>query len=349
LIAIIGDADEDISGLFGEGAVGRIETEKTIATPVQQSIAKGETATIVSEVKPAVLGEDGRIKISPLARRMASEHNVDLAMVEGSGPEGRIVKRDIEEYIEHFETQRVAKQKEAQPVTPTAVAADDFEDVSLSMMRKAIARRMVESKTTAPHFYVTSEIDMKKAIEFRNALNALPDVKISYNDIVVKAVAFALTKHTRVNASWLGDRIRMNKSIHIGIAVALDDGLITPVIRNCDAKSLGQVSKESKDLAVRARERKLAPEEYSGSTFTISNLGMFDVENFAAIINPPEAAILAVSSIIEKPVVEHGQIVTGQRMKMTLSCDHRVIDGAVGAQFLQTVKLTLENPASLAL
>ncbi len=217
------------------------------------------------------------------------------------------------------------------------------------MMRKTIAKRLVESKTTAPHFYVTSDVNMKRAIEFRSALNATEDVKISYTDIIVKAAAIALRRNPKVNSSWAGDTIIQHGSIHVGIAVALDDGLITPVIRDADAKGLAQISAEAKDLASRARERKLKPEEYAGGTFTISNLGMFDVENFAAIINPPEAGILAVGSIMEMPVVEERQIVIGQRMKITLSCDHRVIDGAVGAQFMSDLKNILENPATFAL
>ncbi len=206
---------------------------------------------------------------------------------------------------------------------------------------------MAESKSTAPHFYVTSEIDMGKAISFREDVNALETVKVTYNDIIVKAVAEALAKNPRVNSHFLGDRIRTYRVMHIGVAVALEDGLITPVIRNCESKSLSQISREALELVSRARERKLKPEEYTGGTFTISNLGMFDVENFTAIINPPEGAVLAVSSILERPVVESGEIVVGQRMRVTLSCDHRVVDGAVGAKFLQDVKKFLENPLTL--
>ena len=216
-------------------------------------------------------------------------------------------------------------------------------------MRKTIAKRLVESKTTAPHFYLTYEVDMKRAIDLRASLNSSGDVKVSFNDIIVRACAFALRNHPKVNSSFAGDKIIQHGAINVGVAVAIDDGLITPVIRNTDMKSLFEIASESKELAAKAREKKLKPDEFSGGTFTVSNLGMLGVEEFAAIINPPEAAILAVGAITEKPVVENGQIVAGHRLKLTLSCDHRVVDGAVGAEFMQEVKLILENPWKLAL
>ncbi len=347
LIAIIGGENEDISSI--------ITTKPKVESKPQEAVKKvadltrqeekvitpktPEPAKLVEAAKPTqVTKGDGRVKASPLARRIAQEHHVDLGALSGTGPGGRIIKRDLEEVI-----------AKGAPVAP-AVARPGiaFQEFEVSQMRKVVARRMLESKTTAPHFYVTSEIDMKKAIEFRTAINALEEVKISYNDMIIKACAKALLKVPRVNSYFLGEKIRTNYVAHIGVAVALDDGLITPIVRNCESKTLGQIAREVKELAQRARDRKLKPDEYTGSTFTVSNLGMFDVENFAAIINPPEGAILAVGSILEKPVVENGQIVIGHRMKATLSCDHRVVDGAVGAQFLQELKKILENPASLA-
>ncbi len=351
-IAIIGGASEDISAMLaGTGsaqpaqhhAENSVGTEEKLSAPAEAPSSQRVHLPTAEQVS----GENGgsRMKISPLAKKIAQEKNINLSSLNGSGPMGRIIKRDVEEALSHGATAFAARLK-----TPLVQAANaSTQQISVSMMRKTIAKRLVESKTTAPHFYVTSDINMKRAIEFRSALNSTEEVKISYNDIVVKAVAFALRKNPRVNASWMGETIIQHGQIHIGIAVALDEGLITPVIRDVDAKGLAQISAEAKDLASRARERKLKPEEYTGGTFTISNLGMFDVENFAAIINPPEAGILAVGSITEKPVVENGAIGIGHRMKITLSCDHRVIDGAVGAQFMSDLKNILENPATLAL
>ncbi|MDE3058413.1 MAG: pyruvate dehydrogenase complex dihydrolipoamide acetyltransferase [Bacteroidota bacterium] len=339
-IAIIAGAGEDISALLTDKrsteAVQHHAEEKSSA-PVETSLSQRSPETTVKQVS----NENGgsRVKISPLAKKIAQEKNINVSTLAGSGPMGRIIKRDVEEVLSHGATAFV----------PRHAANVSTQQFPVSMMRKTIAKRLVESKTTAPHFYVTSEVDMKRVIEFRSALNATGEVKISYNDIIVKAAAYALRKNPNVNASWMGETITQHGEIRIGIAVALDDGLITPVIRDVDAKGLAQISAEAKDLASRAHERKLKPEEYSGGTFTVSNLGMFDVENFAAIINPPEAGILAVGSITEEPVVENGAIVIGNRMKMTLSCDHRVIDGAVGAQFMSDLKKILENPAVLAL
>lgn len=303
--------------------------------------------------------EPEHVKASPMARRMAKNLGLDLSQIKGSGPLGRVIKRDIEMFMERaekipsYEPERpprwVPGKIEVTPEVPVAPAPAEFEEKELTMMRKTIARRMAESKGPVPHFYITSEIDMGKAMEFRKLVNELEeDLKISFNDLIIKAVAKALMKYPQLNASFAGDKIRVYKGIHIGVAVALEDGLITPVIRNCEVKSLGQIAREAKDLAEKARSKKLKPEEYTGSTFTISNLGMYDVENFAAIINPPEGAILAVGSIQEKPVVVEGQIRVGHRMKVTLSCDHRVTDGATAAKFLQELKKILENPMTLA-
>jgi pyruvate dehydrogenase E2 component (dihydrolipoamide acetyltransferase) len=345
-IAIIGGASEDISAMLADtGSAQPVQhhVEKPVGAEEKPSVTA--EAPSIQHILPSTVeqksGENGgsRVKISPLAKKIAQEKNINISSLSGSGPMGRIIKRDVEEAFSHGAATFVTRQ----------AASATTQQIPVSMMRKTIAKRLVESKTTAPHFYVTSDVNMKRVIEFRSALNATEEVKISYNDIIVKAAAIALRRNPKVNSSWADDTIIQHGSIHVGIAVALDDGLITPVIRDADAKGLAQISAEAKDFSSRARERKLKPEEYTGGTFTVSNLGMFDVENFAAIINPPEAGILAIGSITEKPVVENGAIVIGHRMKITLSCDHRVIDGAIGAQFMSDVKNILENPATLAL
>ncbi|MGE5313665.1 MAG: dihydrolipoamide acetyltransferase family protein, partial [Acidobacteriota bacterium] len=293
----------------------------------------------------------GRVKISPLARKLADEKMIDLSRLKGSGPGGRIVKRDIEEYAPAAEpaaAEPTAQAKAASRPSPAFVSGETRE-VPLSLMRKTIAKRLVESKTTAPHFYLTVDVDMKPAADFRAALNAPGEVKISFNDIVVKACALALRQHPEVNASFTPEKILLHGAIHVGVAVAIEDGLITPVIRNADMKGLGQISAETKEMAGRAREKKLKPEEFTGGTFTVSNLGMYGIESFSAIINPPEGAILAVGAIADVPVVEDGRLTIGSRMKLTLSVDHRVVDGAAGARFLQTLRKYLEHPTMLAL
>lgn len=326
-IAIIGTADEDISAMLQASGTSSPKKSVQADSPAPQAAA------------PAPALENGRLKASPLAKKLAENLKVDISTVTGSGPNGRIVKQDVE----LFASQPLASAagRSIQSRTDTAVP--------LTLMRKTIAKRLTESKVTAPHFYLNYEVEMKRAIEFRSTINAAIDAKISFNDLIVKAVALALRKHPDVNATFAGDKIIRRGSVHIGIAVAIEEGLITPVLRDADQKGLSEISAESKELAVRARDKKLKPEEFSGGTFTVSNLGMFGVESFTAIINPPEGAILAVGAIVEKPVVENGQIVVGSRMMMTLSCDHRVIDGATGAQFMQDLKKTLENPALLAL
>jgi pyruvate dehydrogenase E2 component (dihydrolipoamide acetyltransferase) len=352
---------------FGEPETIK-EGEREKKRHLQVIMKGGRTDEMEAAKKPEVQsaeeltemeGAPEHIKASPMARRMAKNLGLDLSQIKGSGPLGRVIKRDIEMFMERaekvpaYEPERpprlVPGKIEITPEVPVAAAPAEFEEKELSMMRKTIARRMAESKGPVPHFYITSEIDMGKAIEFRKLVNELEeDLKISFNDLIIKAVAKALMKYPQLNASFIGDKIRVYKGIHIGVAVALEDGLITPVIRNCEVKSLGQIAREAKDLAEKARSKKLKPEEYTGGTFTISNLGMYDVENFAAIINPPEGAILAVGSIQEKPVVVEGQIRIGHRMKVTLSCDHRVTDGATAAKFLQELKKILENPMTLA-
>jgi pyruvate dehydrogenase E2 component (dihydrolipoamide acetyltransferase) len=284
----------------------------------------------------------GRVKASPLARAMAARGNVPLASVPGSGPGGRIVKRDIEGYLSAPHTAvPVARARAPLPsVTPGTV-------IPLSNMRRTIARRLSESAFSAPHFYVTVEIDMDAAVSFRDQLIRAEEVKVSYNDLVVKACAKALTRFPTVNASWTGEAIATHAEVHVGVAVSLPDGLITPVVRDADRKHLFDISAEIRDLATRARDRKLKPEEFTGSTFTVSNLGMFDVDEFTAIINPPESCILAVGAVRKVPVVADERVTVGQRMKVTLSSDHRAVDGALAARFLAEVRRLLENPVSL--
>jgi pyruvate dehydrogenase E2 component (dihydrolipoamide acetyltransferase) len=295
---------------------------------------------------------NGRVKASPLAKKMAKDLGYDINKINGSGDNGRITRKDVENYkpsAAPAQQQAPAKGKEsaAPIVLPQVVGQESFEDVTVSQMRKAIARRLSESKFTAPHFYVTMEINMDKAIEARKSMNEISPVKISFNDMVLKATAAALRQNPDVNVSYLGDKIRKNHHIHIGVAVAIPDGLIVPVVRFADNKSLSHIGAEVKDLAQRAHDKKLKPEEYQGSTFTISNLGMFGVEEFTAIINSPDACILAVGGIKETAIVKNGQLVPGNVMKVTLSCDHRAVDGAVGAAFLKTLKGLLEDPVRI--
>jgi pyruvate dehydrogenase E2 component (dihydrolipoamide acetyltransferase) len=283
----------------------------------------------------------GRIKASPLARRLASAKGVDLAGLAGSGPEGRVVKRDVE---------AAGAPPTVRPSDrPTAAPGGGYTDTPLTQLRKTIAKRLVQSIGPVPTFYLTTELDMERAAEARQALQASlgDEGKVSFNDIILKVIATALRQHPECNAWWQDDRIRTWHEVHLGMAVAIPDGLITPVIRDADRKSLREISAEARDLAKRARDRKLTPEEYTGSTFSVSNLGMLDIDEFTAIINPPEAGIIAIGRIAEKPVVVDGLVVVRRRMRLTMSCDHRVIDGATGAQFLKTVTLMLENPLAL--
>jgi pyruvate dehydrogenase E2 component (dihydrolipoamide acetyltransferase) len=294
---------------------------------------------------------DGRIKASPLARKLAAEKGIDISKVSGSGDNGRIVKKDVDSFVPGqaaaAATQPSAPARSAVPAAPAGQVS--YEDVPVSQMRKVIAKRLAESKFSAPHFYVTMAIDMDKAIESRARLNEVSPVKISFNDIVLKAVATALKQHPAINSSWMGDKIRVNHHVNIGVAVAIEDGLVVPVVRFADTKSLSQIAAEVKDLAQKAKARKLQPADWEGSTFTISNMGMFGVEEFTAIINTPDACILAVSAIQQVPVVKNGAVVPGNIMKLTLSCDHRVVDGAVGSAFLQTLKSLLEEPLRMML
>ncbi len=296
---------------------------------------------------------DGRIKASPLAKKMAEEKGYDLSGIEGSGENGRIVKRDVEDYQPSTKPEAAPKdeKKAASPDAPSApislppvVGEESFEEVKVSQMRKAIARRLAESKFGAPHFYLTMEINMDRAVAARASINEYSPVKISYNDIIIKAVAAALRQHPKLNVSWQGDTMRLNQHIHIGVAVAVDEGLLVPVIRFADNKSLAHIATEVKELAGKAKNKKLQPQEQEGGTFAVSNLGMFGIEEFTAIINPPNSCILAVGGIKEIPIVKDGAIVPGHVMKVTLSCDHRTVDGALGAAFLQTLKAFIEEP-----
>ncbi len=333
VIAIVGQKGEDISALLN-GAQTKPQEAKKEDQAVAISSAPA-SAPVKSE------SSDSRLKASPLAKKLAEEKGIDIAAVTGSGDSGRIVKRDVENFKSGSGTTGSAISR------PTVVGAESYEEVNVSQMRKVIARRLSESKNGAPHFYLTMSIVMDKAIEARKAMNEMSDVKISMNDIVVKAVAASLRKHPAVNSSWLGDKIRYNHHIHVGVAVAIDDGLIVPVIKFADNKSISHISSEVKELADKAKNKKLQPHEFEGNTFTISNLGMFGIDEFTAIINPPDACILAVGAAKETVIAENGQMKIGNVMKVTLSCDHRVVDGAVGSAFLKTLKELLENPVKI--
>ncbi|MCL5006072.1 MAG: 2-oxo acid dehydrogenase subunit E2 [Acidobacteria bacterium] len=347
LLGVIGGAEEDISSIIsGDGGAAprkpeAAEAEKKPApvVPFAPPAAGISAAPEAPEAEPSA--PSGRILASPLARRLAREAGLDLSVIRGSGPGGRIIRRDVE-------SAATAGPVRMPRVMPSP-EGPEFRDEPLSAMRKTIAQRLAQSLGPVPHFYLTVEVDMRKTKELRESVNKINrELRLSFNDIIVKACAAALTRHPEVNASFTGESIRFHNRIHIGIAVAIEGGgLITPVIRNCDRKTLQQVSAESDELISRARNRKLKPEEYAGGTFSVSNLGMMGIEEFSAVINPPEGAILAVGSVVEKPVVENGQVTVGHRCRMTLSCDHRVVDGATGATFLATLRQILENPVAL--
>ena len=350
LIAVIGEPDEDISSVVSEaGAKPTAPAPAPAPAPTTSSQPAAADANGHARQAPAQ-SESGRMIVSPLAARMAAEAGLDLRTLHGSGPGGRIIKRDIE-----------AALSETKPVTPfpraveplrfqpaVVASASPYRDEPASEIRRTIARRLVTSIGPVPHFFLTSEIEMDRAVEMRRGINALdPDLKISINDIIIKVVASALIQHPAVNASFQDKFIRYYEHADVGVAVAIEDGLITPVIRSADQKSLSQIAGEVRELAERARSRKLKPEEYTGATFSVSNLGMFGIDEFTAVINPPEGGILAIGAVTPKPVVRENEIVIRQIMRVTMSCDHRVIDGATGAKFLQTVKKILENPLYL--
>jgi len=348
LIAVIGDPDEDISSVLNE-APAKAATSPAAPAPAATSQPAAVDANGHARQAPAQ-SESGRMIVSPLAARMAAEAGLDLRTLHGSGPGGRIIKRDIEAALS--ETKPVsAFPRAVEPLRfqPSVVAsASPYRDEPASEIRRTIARRLVTSIGPVPHFFLTSEIEMDRAVEMRRAINALdPDLKISINDIIIKVVASALIQHPAVNASFQDKFIRYYEHADVGVAVAIEDGLITPVIRSADQKSLSQIAGEIRELAERARSRKLKPDEYTGATFSVSNLGMFGIDEFTAVINPPEGGILAIGAVTPKPVVRDNEIVIRQIMRVTMSCDHRVIDGATGAKFLQTVKKILENPLYL--
>jgi pyruvate dehydrogenase E2 component (dihydrolipoamide acetyltransferase) len=367
VIAVIGDKGEDFKSelekALSDNGSSNGEEEKTESADMGSA-----EATVTDAPAPATessspaqepAAESGRIKASPLARSMAQEAGIELSTLTGSGENGRIVKRDIEEAISRQKSTPAPAPAPAAASVPQAQPQEDpsadipafsfsgedtYEEVTVSQMRKTIARRLGESKFGAPHFYLTIEVNMGKAIELRKSLNEYSPTKISFNDLVVKAVAMSLRHHPKINSSWMGDKIRRHKQVHIGVAVAVEEGLLVPVIRHADMKTFSQLNVEVKELALKAKSKKLQPEEMQGNTFTISNLGMFGIEEFTAIINPPDSCILAIGGIIQKPIVENGEMVVGNMMKVTLSCDHRVVDGATGAEFLQTFKGILEEP-----
>lgn len=338
ILAILGKAGEDISALLSSGsapaAAAPVSSEPAPSAPAASSAPVVSSPSAPAAVETA---SDARLKASPLAKKIAQEKGVDLSQIKGSGDGGRVIKKDVESFTP-------SSASASQAIQTVVVGQESFTEEPVSQMRKTIARRLAESKFTAPHFYLSTEIDMDNAIAARKAMNEKAEVKISFNDIVVKATAAALRKHPKINSSWLGDKIRYNQHIHIGVAMAVDEGLLVPVVRFADQKSLTQISAEVKNYSGKAKAKKLQPSDWEGNTFTISNLGMFDIDSFTAIINPPDACILAVGSIQAKPVVKNGAVVPGNVMKVTLSCDHRVVDGVIGAEFLQTLKSYLENP-----
>jgi pyruvate dehydrogenase E2 component (dihydrolipoamide acetyltransferase) len=341
VLAIFGKEGEDISALIASAgapvapaaAPAPIAAPAPAAAPAPVAVAAPVAATVAAPAPSS----NGRVKASPLAKKIAEDKGIDIALVAGSGDGGRIVRRDIETF------------------TPSAAASyssapsgvESYTEESVSNMRKVIARRLAESKFSAPHFYLTMEIDMDNAIAARTAINTVGNLKVSYNDMVIKASAMALKKHPKINSSWRGDTIRYNQHVHIGVAVAVEEGLLVPVVRFADGKGLSQINAEVKDYAEKAKNKKLQPTDWEGNTFTISNLGMFGIEEFTAIINPPDACILAVGAIKQTPVIKNNAVVPGSVMKLTLSCDHRVVDGASGAAFLQTLKSYLENPVTM--
>ncbi len=345
VLAIIGDKDADWKTLL-KAHEAKGESSSTDAKAPTEEEKKSSTDAPKAE-SSAEHSTNGRIKASPLAKKLAKDKGFDIGKIEGSGDQGRITKRDVENY-QPSEEAPSKNEGQAAPVTLAKVVGEEsFEEVAVSQMRKTIAKRLAESKFTAPHFYVTMEINMDKAIEARKSINEISPVKISFNDMVIKGVAAAIRQNPDVNVSWLGDKMRKNHHIHIGVAVAVKDGLLVPVIRYADNKSLSHIAVEVKDLAKKAHDKKLQPADWEGSTFTISNLGMFGVEDFTAIINPPDACILAVGGIKETAVVKDGKLVPGSVMKVTLSCDHRAVDGAVGAAFLKTLKGLMEDPVRI--
>jgi pyruvate dehydrogenase E2 component (dihydrolipoamide acetyltransferase) len=353
VLAVIGKEGEDISALLANAAAGapapavpaKEEPKAATAPTPAAAPSPAPVAPAASAPAPAVpvaaSNGTGRVFASPLAKKIAEEKGIDISAVAGTGESGRIVKRDVDHYVPYTPAIRA--------VASAPAGVESFTDENISQMRKTIARRLAESKFTAPHFYLTLDIDMDNAMKARKSMNQMDGVKVSFNDMVIKAVAMSLKQHPTVNSSWLGDVIRRNHHVHIGVAVAVDEGLLVPVVRFADSKGLVQIGSEVREYAQKAKDKKLQPSDWEGNTFTISNLGMFGIEEFTAIVNPPDSCILAVGGIKEVPVVKNGQVVPGNVMKVTLSCDHRVVDGASGAAFLQTFKNYMENPVNMLL
>jgi pyruvate dehydrogenase E2 component (dihydrolipoamide acetyltransferase) len=343
LLAVIGPKGAEVSQLVTNFKVdgitdSQVETvAETIDIPEIQTVPEVKQTDIQNMPK---VNSSGRLFVSPLAKKLAEEKNISLSQVQGSGENGRIIKRDIESFTPVASTS-------ASVAKFIPVGQEDFDEITNSNMRKAIAKNLVKSKFTAPHYYLNVEFDMDNAIAFRSQYNTLPETKISFNDMIVKACALALKQHPQVNSQWFDDKMRMNNHVHIGVAVAVPDGLVVPVVRFANEQSLPQINIAVKDYAVRARNKKLALDEMEGSTFTISNLGMFGIESFTSIINQPNSAILSVGAIVQKPVVKDGQVIAGNTMKLSMACDHRTVDGATGAQFLQTLKGYIENPVTM--
>jgi len=346
LLAVIGPSGADVASVLAASSnansVSSPAIEKETAPVDIPPIATAEPA-VQTTASPIVstVNTNERIMASPLAKKMAAEKGIDLLQVQGTGEHGRIVKRDIEQFVPG------SAASSTQAFVPKG--QESSEDIPNSQMRKVIAKRLAKSKFSAPHYYLSVEFDMDAAIAFRKQYNDLPNTKISFNDIVVKATALALKKHPQVNSRWFDDRMQLNHHVHIGVAVAVPDGLVVPVVRFADEMDLPQIGSQVKDYAVRARDKKLAPDEMEGSTFTISNLGMFGIDEFTSIINQPNSAILSVGAIVKKPVVKDGEIAVGSRMKLTLACDHRTVDGAIGSQFLQTLREYIEQPLRLVI
>jgi pyruvate dehydrogenase E2 component (dihydrolipoamide acetyltransferase) len=339
ILAILGKGGEDVAAILAAAQSGG---KSSANEPVKQETnVSSVNATAITTSNTT---NDSRIKASPLAKALAKEKNIDLSKVTGTGDNGRITKADIENYKGGSVT---ASSTTANTTSSVSPGTESFTDEPISQMRKTIARRLSESKNTAPHYYLTIEIDMDNAMKAREVMNTISEVKISFNDLVIKACAAALRKHPKVNSYWMGDKIRYNHHIHIGMAVAVEDGLLVPVIRFTDQKSLSQISAEAKDLGKRAKDKKLQPKDWEGNTFTVSNLGMFGIESFTSIINSPESCILSVGAIRQVPVVKNGAVVPGNVMKVTLASDHRSVDGALGAAFLQTLKQFIENPVTI--
>lgn len=346
VIAIIGEKGADYQAL--------LDADSTPEPSSEPELKKEEETVSQSSSKPAAQAapatsssnSNGRIKASPLAKKIASDKGIDIAQVNGSGTDGRIVKKDVEDFTPSASTNQTSTSSASVSI-PAVVGEERSEKIELSQMRKVIAKRLGDSKFSAPHFYLTMEINMDKAIEARKSMNEVSPVKISYNDMVVKAAAAAIRQHPDVNVSWMGDHMVKHQHIHMGIAVAIPDGLIVPVVKFADNKSMSHISAEIKELGQKAKDKKLQPEEFSGNTFTISNLGMFGIEEFTAIINPPDACIMAVGGIKETVIVKNGEMKPGNVMKVTLSCDHRAVDGAIGSAFLKTFKGLLEDPVRI--